>query len=72
MEGFSELDDPRILNRQPIRLELHRTSRSAPFQVLVPRSAPGEMRPDDLAILNQIDLNDQIEPGKILKLPKKG
>ncbi|MGH7845748.1 MAG: M48 family metalloprotease [Candidatus Binatia bacterium] len=70
MEGFSELDDPRILTRQPVRLELQRATRSAPFQVLVPRSVPGEMRPDDLAILNQLNLNDQVERGQILKLPK--
>jgi len=69
MQGFGEIKDPRILNRQPVRLGLEPVSRPAPFRDLIPKSLPAPFTPEDVAILNQVDLNQEIGPGRILKLP---
>jgi predicted Zn-dependent protease len=70
MQGFGEVQDPRVLNRQPVRLALEGVSRPARFQDLIPRSLPAPLTPEDLAILNQVQLNDEIRPGRTIKLPR--
>jgi predicted Zn-dependent protease len=69
MEGFGEAKDPRILNRQPVRLKLQSVSRSAPLRDLLPRTLPAPFKLEEVAELNQADLNQQMSPGKILKIP---
>lgn len=69
MRGFGEIDNREILNRQPVRIRLQPVTRSAPFKALIPRDLPRDMTAEDLAILNQVDLNEEIERGRILKLP---
>lgn len=69
IQGFGETQDPRILNRQPVRLALQTVSRAAPFRDLIPRSLPAPFTAEEVAILNQVDLNQRIEPGIVLKIP---
>jgi predicted Zn-dependent protease len=69
MQGFSEVQDPRMLNRQPLRLDLQPVSRSARFQDLIPRSFPAPFTTQDVAIMNQMELNQEVSPGKFLKVP---
>ncbi|HEY7555824.1 MAG TPA: M48 family metalloprotease [Candidatus Binatia bacterium] len=69
MQGFGETQDPRILNRQPVRLALQPVSRPAPSRDLIPRNLPAPFTGEDIAILNQVELNQEIAPGKILKIP---
>jgi len=69
MRGFGDLNDPGILNRQPVRLELERASRTASFRNFIPTRLPNDLRPEDLAILNQVSLGQEIQRGRILKLP---
>jgi predicted Zn-dependent protease len=69
MQGFGETQDPRILNRQPVRLVLQSVSRAGLFRDLIPRSLPAPFTPADVAILNQAELSQQIDPGRILKTP---
>jgi predicted Zn-dependent protease len=69
MQGFSEIQDPRILNREPVRLALETVSRRARFDELIPRSLPAPFKPEDVALLNQVNLKDEIDPGRILKVP---
>jgi predicted Zn-dependent protease len=69
MQGFGETQDPRILNRQPVRLGLQPVSRSAPFRELIPRSLPAPFTAEELVILNQVELNQEIGPGRMLKIP---
>jgi predicted Zn-dependent protease len=69
MQGFGEVNDARILSRQPVRLGLQPVSRSAPFQDLIPRSFPAPLTTQDVAILNQVELTQQVGQGKILKIP---
>jgi len=70
MEGFGEIQDRRILDREPVRVTLEHVSRSARFRDLVPSTLPAEIKPDDVAILNQAELNEEIGPGQIVKLPR--
>jgi predicted Zn-dependent protease len=70
MQGFGEVQDPRILNREPVRLALEPVSRPARFQDLIPKNLPAPFTPEDVAILNQVQLNDEIRPGKTIKLPR--
>jgi predicted Zn-dependent protease len=71
IRGFAEIQDSRILARQPVRLTLLRVSRSAPFRELIPRALPAPFIPAEIAILNEADLNQEISPGKILKIPSQ-
>jgi predicted Zn-dependent protease len=72
MQGFGEIQDPRILNREPVRLGLEPVSRPTRFRDLIPRSLPEPFTPEDVAILNQVTLNHEISPGKTLKIPRSG
>jgi hypothetical protein len=69
MQGFGEVQDPRILNRQPVRLVLEPIRRAATVQNLIPRSLPAPLTPQDVAILNQVELNQDLGVGRILKIP---
>ena len=69
MQGFGETQDPRILNRQPVRLAMQSVSRPAPFRDFIPKTLPAPLTPDDVAILNQAELNQQIGSGSTLKIP---
>jgi predicted Zn-dependent protease len=69
MQGFGEIQDARILNRQPVRVALQPVSRPAPLRDLIPRNLPAPPTTEDVAILNQAELNQEIPSGKILKVP---
>ena len=69
MRGFSRLTDQSILNIEPTRLRVVTANRVAPFRTFVPNTLPGDMTPQDLAILNQVELDEQIQQGQRLKLP---
>jgi hypothetical protein len=70
MQGFGELQDSRIVNKEPVRLALERVSRQARFQDLIAKNLPAPFTPEDLAIMNQVQLNDEIRPGRTIKLPR--
>ena len=65
-DGVNDLD---VLNVQPVRIELERVRQSGIFIDLIPTNLPMGIEPLDVAILNQVELNDQIERGTILKIP---
>lgn len=69
MQGFGEVQDPQVLNRQPVRVALEPVRRTAPFRELIPRTLPAPFKPEEVAIVNQVELNQEISPGKILKIP---
>lgn len=71
LEGFAPLTENDKLNRQPTRLYQQETDRSGPFQSFVDTSAlPDGMTLNDLAIINQVEEDEQIEAGQMLKLPR--
>lgn len=71
-QGFRELTDSSILNIQPVRLQVVRAERSGAFQSFLPDnfgSMPIEITAEELAILNQVQLDEQIEAGAWIKVP---
>jgi predicted Zn-dependent protease len=69
MQGFGEIRDTRILNRQPTRLALESVRRPAPLRDLLPRNLTPPFTPEDVSILNQAELNQEVGTGRILKIP---
>ncbi|MEX2351370.1 MAG: M48 family metalloprotease [Balneolaceae bacterium] len=72
--GFSELTDSGILNIQPVRLHAVKTSRSGIFRSFLPTNLERfsiTVSPEDLAIMNQVELDEQINTGTWLKLPNQ-
>jgi predicted Zn-dependent protease len=67
--GFSPLRDPAVANVQPARLKIVRAERSAPFASFIPTSLPPSMTAEQLAILNQVNLNQTVPAGRPIKLP---
>ncbi|MGH7958793.1 MAG: M48 family metalloprotease [Opitutaceae bacterium] len=67
--GFSTLRDPNAVNVQPARLKLARADRSAPFASFIPASLPNTLTAEEVAIMNQMELNQPVAPGRILKIP---
>lgn len=67
--GFTDLTDKSILNIKPIRIELVTAQRTASFSDLLPSELPMEIKPEEVAIINQVKLTDQITKGTLLKIP---
>ncbi|MEM8557090.1 MAG: M48 family metalloprotease [Bacteroidota bacterium] len=71
LRSFARLTDSRYLNREPIRLDIVNAARTAPFSTLAQgRPMPDGMDILSLAILNQVDVNETIQAGTPLKLPR--
>jgi predicted Zn-dependent protease len=70
IRGFSRLTDSSILNVQPVRVATVTADRTAPFSAFVPSRLPPDFSADDLAIVNQVHLNQQIPQGTALKLTR--
>lgn len=68
-QGFSDLRDTSILNIRPVRLNLITTSRSGPFSSFLPNELPMEIQPLDVAIINQVEMDENIPAGTVLKIP---
>lgn len=67
--GFSPLRDTYALNVQPARLKLVRADRPAPLASFVPTSLPNNLSAEQVAIMNQLQLNEVVGEGRILKVP---
>jgi predicted Zn-dependent protease len=71
IQSFERLTESRYLNRQPSRLDVITTSRSASIQSLLSgRTLPGGVTAEDVAIMNQVNLGDPIPSGTAVKLPQ--
>ncbi len=66
---FDNLTNSEILNIKPVRLQLVTTSRSGVFTDFLPNTLPMDIEPLDLAIINQVDLDQNIPSGTVLKIP---
>lgn len=69
--GFDRLTDSSILNIQPVRLELKKTTRSGSFSSFLPSNLPMNIEPLDIAIINQVQLDQNINAGSWIKIPKQ-
>lgn len=68
--SFTTLTDQSILNMQPARLQAYRTDRTADFSSFIPQDLPMEITEEDVAIANQVQLNETIEAGTWIKIPR--
>lgn len=68
IRGFTAVQDPRILDVQPLRLNIATASRLAPFRAYIEGDLPRDWTAENVAILNQVLLNEEIQPGSRLKL----
>lgn len=66
---FDRLTDDNLLNIEPVRIQLVQTERSDTFRNFLPDELPMDISHEDVAIINQVDLDDTIESGTTLKLP---
>lgn len=66
---FDRLTDRDILNIEPVTLEIVRVDRSDTFRNLLPSRLPMDIDPEELAIVNQVELDEQIEAGTLIKIP---
>lgn len=66
---FDRLTDQNLLNIQPVRLQLIQTDRSGAFSSFLPDQLPMDITPEDVAIINQVQLDTSIESGRFLKIP---
>lgn len=67
--SFQELTNPQILTIQPYRISVEQVQRAAPFRELLPSRLPTGTDAQDWAIMNQVQIDDPIEAGRLIKLP---
>jgi predicted Zn-dependent protease len=69
-ESFNTLTDQARLNVQPSRIRIVSADRNAPFRDFIPSNLPMGMDAEDLAIINQVELDTQIQRGQRIKIPQ--
>ena len=70
-QGFARLTEPDKLNRQPERIHIQKLRlRSNLRQALLTQGTP-ENRLEELAILNGMQLNEQVNAGSLIKVVKR-
>jgi len=70
-KGFDELTDKKTLNIKPVRLKVIVAERTDKLINLLPKNLPMNITPEDVAILNQLELTDTVEKGTRIKLPSQ-
>ena len=68
--GFRQLTDQSKINVQPTRLDLITASRTAAFTTFLPNPLPKGFTQEDIAIINQVTLDQTIQQGSRLKIPR--
>jgi predicted Zn-dependent protease len=72
VSGFAPLRDPAYLNVSPARLKIVAANRTAPFRNFIGPELPAGLTPEQLAIMNQVTLDQTVQEGQPLKLPTMG
>ena len=65
---FRPVTDQAILNIQPARIRIYKTDRITTLANLLPATMPIGITKESMAILNQVDLNENLAVGTLLKL----
>lgn len=68
MTGFAPLRDETLLAIQPARADVVEAPRRDTFESFLATPLPFELTPTDLAIMNQLELRDEVDAGRALKL----
>lgn len=67
--AFDELTDDWIINIEPVRLRVAQIDRDTRFRNLLPGDLPMNIEAEEIAILNQVQLDDIIPAGTYIKIP---
>lgn len=67
--AFAQLTNQTYLNVQPTRLRVITTTRQGTFSSFLPNPMPLTVTPDEIAIMNQVFLDDVIPAGTKIKIP---
>lgn len=70
-ENFRTLSDPDKLNRKPDRIRIKTVARTAAFKDVMKSFGMPDSRLDELGILNQLQANDQVQQGTLVKIITK-
>lgn len=68
-EGFHTLTDQHLLDTQPARIRLVQVDDPASFRSFLPASLPQGLTAEELAIMNQVELDETMPAGRLLKIP---
>jgi predicted Zn-dependent protease len=68
MDNFSRLTDPGKLNKQPQRISIKEVQRSGTLQDVLGYYGVPEAQKKNIALLNNMDLNDNLARGDLLKI----
>lgn len=72
MRGFGPVRDESRLDVEPLHLSVQQANRSAPFSEFAGGGYEfAGIDQQDLAIINQVELNETIQSGRLLKLPAR-
>lgn len=69
--SFDELNDDDILDVQPVRLDIRKADRSGTISSFIPGDLPMDISEEDIAILNQVEVDETIEEGSWIKIPRQ-
>lgn len=69
--GFDRLSDRSILNTQPVNLNTFRANRTDSFRSFMPSNMPLDISLEDMAITNQVGVDQTIQQGTWLKIPRQ-
>lgn len=67
--NFQALTTPSILNIKPVQLDVHRAQKTGTFREFIPANLPFGITAEDVALANQVRLNETIEKGTWIKIP---
>ena len=66
---FDRVTDETVLNIQPVTLHVFQAENSGTFRDFLPDELPMGIDEEEVAIINQVYLDDYIEAGRYLKIP---
>ena len=67
--SFGNVNERRILDIKPVRLQNIKTDRETAFRDLMPEQLPMGITIEEMAIVNQVQTNDRIPAGRWIKIP---
>ncbi len=67
-QSFKPIENPAIRGLEPARLKVQAASREMPFKNYISGDEAYGLAPIDLAIINQVELDQRVQKGRMLKL----
>jgi len=71
MTSFSKLSDPSKLNREPVRIRIKKVQRTSTLANAFRYFGVDQNKMEELALLNNLELTDQVQTGRLIKITGK-